>query len=1039
MKFRDNLMNNDLLSDEAKDRFSDYISETLCKRVKIINDEDRVNIEYILKDLNYNYELFDKLLYTVYRIRNSIGAKNRAGYLTIPKSNYLLQVYKVFKFLNIDLIEHDNTDLRSNVIMARTAHTLLYIDKEEGDKFLNVAKDIYEIYFSDADISESMISILRLINLVEKGLLEANGKYSFDVFTDEFYSMFEYIDSVGKCNVSDLVREFYPVFGTEVFSLITNAACETSKEEISTDYMMKYLANILAKREKFDGQKDQLLEEIERIDVELENDVKKAFLNLIKSVEGNLNITNDVKKAIITNIKNVFETYKKDQCAFVEEQLESFFSNCNKYINQLIVSGRNNDEGIDDIITSLVSNCKNFFIEYDAEKFKTILKYIRENTSISTDQLREVSDKCSVLFKNADIEKLRAINSTLKKFSNDLNNEYKEGDFAEDLFERVLVNNPELLLNNNLEGVIGFLKGEISLGDCLYHHPNFAINRGFLTYDFFKKMKEDNYKILYDGSVLNVVNNLNCLSMKCDLIGIDFLNFKFTNDMIYSLLLNDFYGSSTNVVVYLKDLFDVKIIKQLIELNPELLMMPVKHLEKLATKCLLAESKEYNFYNLLASELYFYRFENVNNKTIEEMIDTDIKFIDFGIEKELDVTELLTSFIFKDTNSDDLFEQYREKCNLESDLDTYISELKSVDFNNPLQLKLVMDSVVKLYKRTYGVIPNVIVKDKIVDAFNDKKEELELQLSDLGDELTEKEDLSNSYELDAKDSEHIINSINELMTNVNSVDVRNDLKELLNKFSEKSTAKIARRKKEVSEAIDLVNDSIKLLENQVEEINDLLSIVEQDNKERIEAMILGDVTSFTIRELDAAMSPNIVSKDKELIEKALDGKNLVVFADQVDLNDIPNDYVLLDKVEKFLISEDTSILSPKFIKAHALDSSSVEKYGVPRSGIFSRKADGTQVRVYFIPVHNKYFTCYYVHAVNYKDHVHKDGGCKSDKVYKRRLSEASKLGTIINGIGDSSVVDLVEWINEQKEEYTKRVEPIVSKIEAAAKKNVIKK
>lgn len=1041
INLKDSIINNDSISFENKEKLISYIELYLYKRIRVFTSDDYSKLDYILKDINYEFEDFDKLLYTAFKIRNSIGSKNKVKYTTVPTTDYVLAVYKIFKELNMDLKLYDKDDGVANVAIARTVLAILN-GMEDVNKvsFLDAAKDIYEMYCSPNDINKSMCTILKLLNRVKKGFYELNGEYDLDIYNDEFYSMFEYMSNVDLLNISDLIKEYYPIFEKELFSLIKNVVSNSSIDDISTEYVMGYLNNIISKRKMMEVQRETILNEVELIDVEVENNVEQAFANLLNSIENNSNINVSVKNAVLNNVKDVFERYRKEQFLFVNNELDSFFNNCSNYVNDLIIPAGIKDSEINQLITILVNNCKNFFVEYDSKKFKEIVNYILENTDISIEQLKLVGDNCSSFFKDADVSKLSVINTSLKEFKNYVSKNYKDSDFVTDIFEHVLINNPELMVNSDKLGeVIAFLKGEISLTEYGYQYSNFCIRKDFLSHNFFKKMKEDNYRILFEGSIGKFINNLNYLNEKCESFGIDFTNFNFNDSLVYSLLNNDFYNEGTNSLTNIVSLFDIRDLKNLIELNPDLFRISSEQLEMLASKCLLNENEDYNFYDLLASELYFYDYNSFADKTNEDIVNGDIKFISLGINrnKEFDVTDILTSHLFKSSDSDFLFQQYEDRIKTKETLEELLVNLEDTSISNPMDLYRIIQVVKELYDSIYSKVPNISFKNKVIDVLSAKKEKCEYDISDLFDEVEEKKNRIKSYDIEMNDNDFVISELKDLMSKVKSKITKAELEKTLVKFRNEK-ARVDQKHDEIIESIRQIESSIQLMEKQVEKLNYFLSVVDMDNVILIEEKKSDVSKTFTIKDLNS-LSYDSSERNEKILEAALNGKNLIIFADQVDLNEIPNDKNFVDKIYKFLGDGEFSISSPQFMKINSLNKEFVEKFTDHRSEIFSRRESRTPVRVYFIPVHNKYFDCYYVVGVNYKDHNHIDGGCSTDEVYNRRLKEVKVLEETISRLGESDINRLNNWIRTYKEIYNNQMEPIIAKIEILEKKRNNKK
>ena len=1036
-EFLQRIKNNNSIDLVTKNNLINYVSTCLFSNVRVFNQEEYLILYSILEDLKYDVAAFKKLLETTYKIRNVISAKKENN-KTVPKVDYLLAIHRIFKELDMDIETYDNNYNIANTALARSAYKIIFGNELINNEisFIELTKNIYRKYKYNNNINKTVCTILKILHKIDKGFSELDNVYEKAVTSEEFYSMFESYENIEELYFSDIIKEYYPFFGNELFLLIKNAVNNVSYGRDNTDYVFKFLNNVKERREKFDRQKKRIIKNITKIDIDTGKNIEKVFLDLIESIKANKNINDNVSQNIIANIKNVFDEYQKKQTSFVENSLDNFFANCCYYLNNMIISASTNIEiGIEDLIGTLASECKDFFLEYDARKFKEIINYVIENTDLEIEDLKEVAKKCSNFFKDADINKLKSINSSLNEFKNYINKYFKDNTLiADNAFEKIIINNPEFLLKNNkIDEVIGFLKGEISLADVGYQYSNFSLKKDFLSYNFYEKLKKDNYRILFEANLGKLVNNLNYLDEKCDICEIDFKEFNFNEEMIYTVLNNDLYIDGTNVLIDIWDIFKGKDLKKLMENNPDLLMMSSDDLEIIIKRCILNENSDYGFYDLLASELYFYKVDEFKNKKEEELMNKSFKYIDLDIEnfKDFDIEEILTSNYIKRKDLDTILNRYEERKQDEKKLDLILSKIEEEEPIDVFELNKYAETLIKTYNRLYGRVANLSFKNKAIDVISRKKDKLEYEISDDLDELEARKKQVSNCKTKKSDDDLVIARLNDLINSIKSEDTRDDVSKFLTKFKEQHRSETEQSK--ALESIKILELKLQMLDREVEYLDYLLSIFnvkssDVDVKYR-------NKKSFTINNL-VFERKETDRNSKNKIEDLLNGKNLIIFDNSVNLEDIPNDKNFIEKIYKFLGETEFSIQSQNFMEINSLNKNFVEKLADHRSGIWSRRESRTPVRVYFIPIYTKHFTSYYVINVNYKDHAHLDGGCTNDAVYKRRMEEAKNLEKKLN---EMDYDELLEFITESKRAYDEKMKPIVTKMESSEKKRKGKK
>ena len=1028
---------NESIDSLSKERLIHYLANNLFTNVRVFNAEEYAVIESILEDYNYDVIRFASLLEISNKARNSFVKRN--GVKSVPKTDYVLAVKKIFDELGMDLIHYPKDFDMANIALGRCAYNVVFdeglLNKETS--FIGVAKEICDRYYKDKDVNRSACKVIKQLNKIEKGFRELEERYSGVVTSEEFYAMFELDNALNNLHLSDIIVEFYPVFGNSLFVLIKRAVESSNNEDVKTEDVIKYLRSVKDKKEVFKTYKDNIINDINKIDLDLQKNTENVFVDLLESIKVNRNISEETKRSLINNINGVFNEYRENQRKFASDHLDVFFNNCTNYINNFILTEDDKVSGIDGLISSLLDECKDFFINYDSKRFKEIVDFTINNSSIKVEDLKVVSSKCSRFFKDADIAKIKTIKSSLKDFRNYVNKTFNDKDLiSNNIFESILVSNPEFMLKNNkIDELMKFFKGEVSLNDYGYVGSDFRLDKDFLGHKFYKRIVEDNYNLLFEGNLGMMANNLKFLDDLCESCEINFRDLSISEDMIYTLLNNDLYSEAFNSFKSLSSLFNGDELKILLENNPDLLLVNARDIDFMIRRCLFNETNDYNFYDLLVSELYGYKYEK--NKLIEEeeALNRPFRYVNLGIntDKRVDVLELVTSDFIVSDSPDKLWKEYRRRKNGKQKINKLLKELSK----NNLSVRDFNDTakkVISLYNALYDKVGDINLKNEIIEVLSEKKEKYEYKISDHKEELEAKAELLNMYSKEKKEGHLLKEEIGKLFDKLDSDVLKEDLSQFVEQLSQKRISDSEKKEIELTRVIGDIKRMAKELDKGVEYLDYLLLSIDSIDDSLIDEEELSSKKSFKIRDLSSGVSSSKSNLDK--INELMDGENLILFADSVNLAEIPNDRNFIDKVNKFLGDNEFSIKSVQFMKANSFNKEFVEKFSDHRACIWSRRESRTPVRVYFIPIHTKYFTAYYVVHVNFKDHNHLDGGCSTDAVYNRRVNEAQAYEQIINGL---SYDELVEFIKGARENYELVMKPIVSKVESSNKKRNNKK
>jgi hypothetical protein len=857
--------------------------------------------------------------------------------------------------------------------------------------------------------------------MVDRGLQNIGVHEKPIYLSDEFKSLFEVKRyDVGYLYLFDIVEEFYPVFKNDLFVLIKEAAQNCPNYKLESDYVKKYLRNIKDERIFSSKKKEQVVSEISKIDVETENKIVKEFENLINSIESNRSISDGAKRNIINNIRAIFRDYRAEESEYLQTNLDDFFMNCMECVNNLAIMG---DDGMDGLVSAMTINCKDFFIEYDYKKFKEIVEYVVKETNLSFEALKVVASKCEVFFKDADIEKLKLIKETLDEFKNYVNNTFNSGsEFGVNILDNILINNPEFLLrDSNVKDVIGFLKGKISLNDYGYYGPLFKLEKDFFSYDFYKKIEQGNYELLFNCDLSIAANNLIYIEDLCRQFKIDFNNFRINEDTIYLLLSKNFYNDNFQTIKKVRELFSAEDFKTILELNPELWSITPKDLEIIIKRSLLNQTSEYDFYDLLVGELLLYKEWEYRNYSFDYLVDRPLRCVDVKIDakREFSPLDIFTSGYMVEEDCDKLWNSYNERKACISMINNILTSLEEKDYNDD-DFYLNASTLISLYSKTYVKIADVSIKNRIIDVISKRKENYEFLIDDAKETIQAKYSDIEKYKIRKKDADFVAKELEKLVDQLEDSSVHRDVRTFIEKLKSIISDEKSRSIRSNTIALENSEKEIEILQKGIAQLEYLLSNENMAYDDDVYAE-LKSKKSFCVRD----MIKEEAEANDDIFE-LLGEKNLVLFADGVDLSDIPNDIDFIGKVHKFLADTEFSLTNKGFMQSKTLDKNFVEKLTFPRKGIWSRRESMTSVRVYFIPIHTQYFTCYYVIHVNYKDHEHLDGGCSTDSVYNRRLREAEEFKKKIEKFTKD---ELMEFIKETKDKYNSVMEPIVSKIE----------
>lgn len=1026
-KLLSNIAEYEFLDKSTKERLIKYLDDNLFNRVYFYENNDFILFESLLKDYDYNPELLESMLNASKKIVNVTARKQ-----LLPRLNLLVVFSDIFKRLDIDFNNYELDDELINTTLSKLSYRINVFKEERLNNEVSIidfTNEIYNKYYSGQDINASKCKIIRILDSVNEGIKDLTDGRRKIFQTEEFLSLFECGVDLSLLDLKSIIKEFYPTFNNEIFLVIKRIA--ENSDYVDNNIVLSSLHRLQSKNEFGSQKKNETLNEVKNIDIDTSEKIKSVFSNLIENIRKNRYISDEIKNNILNNIDIIFDRYKDKQNEYLGQELNNVINNFTYFINNLIVPSAGRKTGIDSLVNECLNKCKDFFIEYDGKKFKEIVDYLLDNTSLTLEDLMTISDKCIKLFKEADIKKLKVINDMLKEFK-EYANKFGEDLIEEDIFENIIINNPELLIKeNNIKDIIKFLKGEISLKQYGYKSANIKLDKDLLGYKFFKKLKEENYEVLFNSSIERLISNLNYIEESCPICNINFRDLKINEDMIYMLLKNDFASNNNHQFFSLTSVFSSKDIKLLIENNPQIIKINEHHLDLIIEKCILNENEDYDFYDLLSSELFYYDSGSYDAKSDEEILNSNFKYINLNLEKvlEFDVSSILTSGLLSDDSViDKIWDLYHKRNNQKEKLQQMLDQIEEeIPF---MMFYVKVKEIFELYEILYSKVPNVTIKNRINDLISIKIDLYNYQKIDNENSIDTQKELLSIHEGEKLDGSVVKRELEKLLKTINSDVIRSDIRNFLN-LTTARIGKSSKREQEISERIESIQEKINELSSKVELLEGLLHFSDDQNFCAALSEFNGG-KYFTIEGLS-----QIEDEEKErayIFEKLFEDNNLIVISNEAktDLEDIPNDREIFDKVHKFLGKTQFSIHCKAFMEDKKNNADFVEKLKEPRNEIWARREGRTPVRVYFIPIHTKYFTCYYVTGVKYKDHNHLYGGCPSDEGYRRKVREAKALERKIAALENFD--DIIDFIDKAREEYGEAMGPIVAKIDALSRK-----
>jgi len=429
-----------------------------------------------------------------------------------------------------------------------------------------------------------------------------------------------------------------------------------------------------------------------------------------------------------------------------------------------------------------------------------------------------------------------------------------------------------------------------------------------------------------------------------------------------------------------------------------------------------------NFSDAVSTQSEYH--EDFQNKSEQELLNSNFKYVNLNIEGNgnFDVLEILTSGVIIDfMKTEEIWKKYQKRKSF-SNIEAAVEDLKldKIDFD---EFYNKINEIVTAYFNLYRNVPNISLRNKIIDLVSSKLEQYQYIINDNNELLNSENSLLSIYKIEKEDSIKIKKEVSKLLKEIDSDVIKNDINKFLQHIETKRLKESEKKEREISEKIIEIKNSVEELDKMVNELNYLLLLFNKKEKDHSIDNEFETKKYFDIESLNE--NKYAEKQEQELIDEILNGKNVVIFEESIYLSDIPNDKSFVDKINKFLGDGNFSITSQKFMKDNSMSGEFVEKYEDHRSKIWSRREDRTPVRVYFIPIYTKFFACYYVTGVNYKDDSHVDAGCKNDKVYNLRVKEAKIIEEKINSF--NSIDEVIEFINQSKKDYEEVMKPIMMK------------
>lgn len=1008
---------------ENRDKINKYLYDNLKNSVYIYDDSDLDVLYDFMESINFDINYLDRLFEISYVIKNSINLKNDNKPI-LPKVFYVLEINKFFNSLNLNIYDYPDKDVMLNMTMCRAIYEIIGNRNTLNNEIsiVDFANNIYDEFYSDLDKTYSIYKIIKISNMINRAINDLKISDEKIFLSEDIKYLFSMNANVENLYLYDIFKKYYSKFGTKLFCLIKKYEDEYGFNEVNNENVMKYLDDKYLEIEKSNIEKKNILSNLKKIDIDTDKKINDIFIDLYEKVNVNKNIEDSIKKSLVKGLNFIQNEYRNKQQEFIDNRLNEFLNNYLYYVNDIIIPNFNKRDGLNELISIMINECKEFFVIQDGKKFKEIIDFFSNETNITMAIMKDEVKSSIEILKKGDVKKLKAINDCLMDFSNFTKEKNKEDKLEFDLLKDIFENNPKLLTNDNdIKRVTGFLKGELDLKDYGYK-CSFKVGNDILSYDYFKNLLVNNKEILFNASIEKIIDNLNNLENVCSIYGINFRKLRFNEDVLDLLINEKVLNSLNNNLKKLEDILNKDDIKKLVEKNPYILCIDDKSLNIIVQRCLLNKNDQYDFYSLLFSELYYYN-EDFKKMSVQSKLEREFKYINLDIKTMVpfDPELVLASNLIEVNNADSIHSTYLKR---EKDIKTLNELVDSLAENDNVDnILLDIDVIRKLYFKLYDKVGNPKIIEKARSILDTKLEEYALQKKETNIKIKEYSNRMERENGKNEDLSHSIEGIRGIIDEINDEDLKKELSTYVKKTLSVKLKESINLQNELDEKI---NKSIKII-NELEKKEESLNNVFEYNEDELNGISDEEYIEkkyFTIDDLNT----KIEDKKEEKFEIK---DNVIVYADGVTLDDVPNDYNFIDKFYKFLVDPNTSLLSKKFMDDNSTKDIYVEKYRDNRNKIWSRRESRTPVRVYFMPVHTKFFTCYYVVGVNYKDDVHADGGCSTDAVYSQRVKEAKELEKYINSLSEE---EAIEFVKKSIENHGKIVKPIVDKYNLNRKK-----
>ncbi len=1006
-----------------RDSINKYLYDNLKNNVYIYDDSDLDMLYDFMESINFDIKYLDRLFEISYVIKNSINLKNDNKPM-LPKVFYVIEISKFFNSLNLDIYDYPSNDIMLNMTMCRAIYEIIGNRNTLNNEIsiVDFANNIYNEFYSHLDKTYSIYKIIKISNMINRAIndLEINDEKIF--LSDDIKYLFSMNASVENLYLYDMFKKYYSKFGTKLFCLIKNYEDEYGANEVNSANLMNYLDNKYLEMEKANIEKKNILTNLKKIDFNTNKKINEIFIDLYEKVNLNKNIEDSVKESLINGLNYIQSEYSGKQQEFIDKRLNEFLSNYLYYVNDIIIPNFNKKDNLNELIANIINECKEFFVVQDGKKFKEMIDFFSNETNITVDTMKSEIKSSIEILKKGDIEKLKTINICLIDFTSFVKEKNKEDKLELDLLKEIFKNDPKLLTSNNdIKRVTEFLKGDLDLKDYGYK-SSFKIGKDILSYDYLKNLLVNNKEILFNTSIDKIIDNLNNLENVCSLYGINFRKLRFNEDVLDLLINEKVLNSLNNNLKKLEDILNKEDIKKLVEKNPYILCIDDKSLNVIVQRCLLNKNTQYDFYSLLFSELYYYN-EDFKKMSTQSKLEREFKYINLDIKTTVhfDAELILASDLIETKKADAIHSAYIKREKDIKTLDELVDSLSEND--NVDDILLDVDVINKLYFKLYDKVGNPKIIEKARNILSAKLEEYKTQKKETNEKIKEYSNRMKRENGKNEDLSYSIEGIRNLIEVINDEELKKELSTYVKKTLSVKLKESINLQNELDEKISKSFKIIKELEKKEESLNNIFEYNE-DDLNYLDGEEYIDKKYFTIDDLN--------SKKEEVEEKFEIKDNVIVYANGVTLDDVPNDNNFIDKFYKFLVDPNTSLLSKKFMDDNSTKDIYVEKYKDHRNKIWSRRESRTPVRVYFMPIHTKYFTCYYVIGVNYKDDVHLDGGCSTDTVYTQRIKETKELEKYINSLSEE---EAIEFVKKSIENHEKMVKPIVDKYNLNRKSN----